>query len=87
MRSHPKHVGLVVPVASFLMHDSNTNVKKVRSVAFYIVGCTVVVLLLEIASAFSCLHAGCRGSPKPPAATLEELMAFLGVWLTGESSG
>ncbi|CBJ30708.1 conserved unknown protein [Ectocarpus siliculosus] len=29
VRSHPEHVGLVVPVASFLMHDSNTSVKKV----------------------------------------------------------
>eukprot|EP00903_Cladosiphon_okamuranus_P015347 g14174.t1 len=28
VRSHPQHVGMVVPVASFLMHDSNTNVKK-----------------------------------------------------------
>lgn len=31
MRSHPEYVGLVVPEASFLMHDSNTNVKKVPS--------------------------------------------------------
>ncbi|CAM9774110.1 unnamed protein product, partial [Hapterophycus canaliculatus] len=28
VRSHPQHVGLVVPVASFLMHDSSINVKK-----------------------------------------------------------
>lgn len=29
VRAHPEHVGLVVPVASYLMHDSNANVKKV----------------------------------------------------------
>lgn len=32
VRSHPEHVGLVVPVALFLLHDSNNNVKKVRAV-------------------------------------------------------
>lgn len=30
VRAHPQHVGLVVPVASYLMHDSSTVVKKVQ---------------------------------------------------------
>lgn len=34
VRARPEHVALVVPVASYLVHDNNTSVKKVRYMCF-----------------------------------------------------
>lgn len=59
VRAHPEHVGLVVPVASYLMHDDSPHVKKVGRVGF------VVLLSPDPSFVLSTLARFCSGAFRP----------------------